>query len=710
MSLKQEFSLRQHQQHGADATLKRSGNIIFSHPTGSGKTLTSIAAFEGLKKENKANRALVVTPASLRENYGENGVKKFTNSKYVVYGNKQETNSDTSGKYAEPSDRNPEYGIISYEMFRQDPKKYIEGHGADTVIFDELHRIKNDTSLTYKALKDNRGLFKNFIGMTGSITSNTPADVVPLIDAMTNGNHRLGSKASFENRFVTTDKDGNKVVSNSILARSLIAPYVHNVTDEQLEGNTGLRRPDKQINEITLPLTGEHEELYRYAIDQLDPLTKAKLALGLGKLSKTELDAVFAKLVKARQVANSTHTLDRKISLEDAADNSVKVKRLLDDVEDHIKKTPDAQVVIHSQLVHGGIDVLEAGLKKRNIEFGKFIGKGNAGVTEKSRQKDVDDYNLGKKRVILISSAGGEGLDLPNTTMVAGLDGHWNPEKINQVEARGVRMGGLSHREEKDRKVIINRYLTKLPVSKIDAFKSAKRLIDPFEIADRVLSGEPVIYNPYKSTPTVDQLMYSVAKQKARGNAQMKDLFDKTAAYSIQSDKAILQEYLDRFQDKLLTGDYRGEWIDKEQENRYINKLRNYYSLATNPGVIAIKPKDLEKYQQRTPTTNALKHFGTGAVTGALITPLAGLGPIITMYNHDGAGKAALLAGVAAGLGAAVMGTASAIHNNKPHVTTPSSGAKSKIRLTDEELRDMLRGEAIRKEKTKDVNYVISFK
>ena len=340
MSLKDEYKLRDHQGHAVDTILKRGGNIIFSHPVGSGKTLTSIAAFERMKDEGMAKRALVVTPASLRTNYGENGVKRFTDSSYVVYGNKQEVSSDDTGLFKEPSESNPEYGVVSYEMFRENPEKYIKGHGADTVIFDEVHRIKNDESKTFKSLKENRHLFKNFIGMTGSITSNTPADVVPLIDAMTGGNHRLGSKAAFENRFVSKDKQGNKVVVNSILARSLIAPYVHNVTDEQLEEGTGMKRPDKYTNEITIPLTGEHEEYYRYAIDQLDPITKAKLAHGLGKLGKAEMDAVFAKLLKARQVANSMSMMNKEISLEESAEKSVKVKRLLDDVQAHLENTP----------------------------------------------------------------------------------------------------------------------------------------------------------------------------------------------------------------------------------------------------------------------------------------------------------------------------------------------------------------------------------
>ena len=708
MTLKKEYTLRGHQQDAIETAIKRDGNIILSHPVGSGKTLSSIATFEGLKSKGLANRALVVTPASLRTNYGENGVKRFSDSNYVVYGNKQENSTDKTGIFKEPDPTNPEYGVVSYEMFREDPTKYIKGHNADTVIFDEVHRIKNDDSKTFKALKESRGLFRNFIGMTGSITSNTPSDIVPLIDAMTNGNHRLGSKTSFENRFVSKDAKGNKIIVNPILARSLIAPYIHNVTDDQLEEGSGAKRPDKYINEISVPLSGQHEDYYRYAINQLDPVTKAKLKLGVGKLSKAETDQIFSKLLKSRQVANSMATIDPNMSLEESAEKSVKVKRLLDDVQDHLKNTSDAQVIIHTELIKGGIDVLEAGLKARGVEYGKFIGKGNAGVNEKARQKDVDDYNSGKSKVLLISSAGGEGLDLPNTTMVASLDGHWNPEKINQVEARGIRMGGLSHREEKDRKVIVNRYLAKLPVSNVDTLMETKRLIDPFEMGARFLNKQPVFYNPHKAMPTVDQLMYAIAKSKAKGNDQMKDLFDKTAEYSVKSDKEILNKYLEKYQNPLLTGDYQDKWINEEDENRYIGKLRQYYSSANRKGAVVIPTKDYEKYNDRTRGKHALINFGKGAVLSGGITAAYMLANLSARSIPL---KPALAIGGAASLGVGLIGGGVlAKELDKPHVTTSPGVAKTRLKLSDEELRRILRGEAVRKEEIKFKDHYIKVK
>ena len=701
MALKDEYKLKKHQESAADMAVKRDGNILLSHPVGSGKTLSSIGIFERLKEEGLANRALVVTPASLRTNYGEKGVQKFTNSKYRIYGNKQEISSDKSGVFGEPGDKGPEYGIVSYELFREDPEKYIKGHGADTVIFDEVHRIKNDDSKTFKALKESRDQFRNFIGMTGSIASNTPADVVPLIDAMTQGKHRLGSKASFENRFVTIDKQGNKGLTNKMLVRALLAPYVHHVTDEEIHESSDVPPPKKIINHIEVPLSDEHSEYYRYVIDQLDPVTKAKLRFGISGIGKANMDAFFAKLLKSRQVANSIHMINPNISLEESAEKSSKVKKLLDDVEAHLKETPDAQVVVHSELIKGGIDVLEAGLKKRGIEFGKFLGKGQEGITEASRQTDVKDFNSGKKKVILLSSAGGEGIDLPNTTMVASLDGHWNPEKINQVEARGVRMGGLAHREEKDRKVIINRYIAKVPLAKVDTIKNLWMNVSPERIIERAVAGEPVFYNPFKRPPSVDQAMYQIAAQKAKGNDQLKSMFEKTSAFSIDSDKRILNKYLDKYGDRLLTGDYDQSWIDEQDENRYISALKQYYTGAKNNKAIYVKPGEYESMKDRGRLEHAARSFGKGSIGGALAGSFLGL-------------QAAHVSPMAVPAVAAVMGVlggaANAWDSDNPHYTTQKAEAKKFLKLNDAQLRDMLRGQSVDIEEVKRKSHFIRMK
>lgn len=122
-------------------------------------------------------------------------MKKFTDSTYNIVGNKQEIQSRKSG-YGEVN-KDSDYNIVSYELFRSNPEKYISESGADTVIFDELHRSKNPTK-TYEAIRDTRHMYDKFIGGTGSVVSNKLTDVLPLIDAATAGEQRLTKPSTLQ--------------------------------------------------------------------------------------------------------------------------------------------------------------------------------------------------------------------------------------------------------------------------------------------------------------------------------------------------------------------------------------------------------------------------------------------------------------------------------------------------------------------------------
>ena len=50
---------------------------------------------------------------------------------------------------------------------------------------------------------------------------------------------------------------------------------------------------------------------------------------------------------------------------------------------------------------------------------------------------------------------------------------------MKQMEARGIRSGGLSHRRQKDRQVEVNRYLATMPRN-LGIFKSRLRTPDEF--------------------------------------------------------------------------------------------------------------------------------------------------------------------------------------------------------------------------------------
>ena len=497
-ALKKEVTLYPHQERAVN---RPGDSVIFAHAVGSGKTLSGLARFERLKEEGKAKKALVVVPASLRDNFGKEGVGKFTDSSFAMIGNKQETKK---GEGYGAIDPNADYNILSYEMFRKDPEGILAASGADTIIADEFHRGKNEGTMTTDSLKQLKGKYNHFIGLTGSVVSNGISDVQPLVDIASGGEHRLGeTKKEFDKTYLKRDSSKKyrdlhpsrrPIVgfSKEKELRKELGGYVDYVDYDDVKDLA--KMPDKLVNITKVPLTKEQVSIYKGLLKDQPAVRKMVLNKRVETLKDEEAAKAFSKLVESRKLMNSVGSVKPGISLSESAEMTPKTKRLLDDLTTHLNETPDGQAVLLSHLITGGHDVLEQGLKDRDISYGKFLGKGNDGVTETSRQQDVEDYKNRKKRVMLISAAGGEGVSLNDTTWEGVLDPHYNPEKMNQMEARGIRSNGLSHRPKEERAVEVNRYLATMPKT-LGLFKSRYR--------------------------TPDELMYDIAQNKDQQNQRL---------------------------------------------------------------------------------------------------------------------------------------------------------------------------------------------
>jgi len=499
-ALNSDIKLYPHQQRVVD---NPNTSMVVAHGVGSGKTLTSIAKFEKMKETGQASRALVVVPAGLRKNYGDSGVGKFTNSTYNVIGNSAERSSGHAG------DVNPkaDYNIISYEMFRRNPEHYIQAAGADTVILDEVHRTKNEGTATSEALRRVRPLYKNHIGLTGSLVSNSVSDLQPLVHIATNGQHSLGkNKAEFDQKWIIRDpsRKYRDLHPSRIPIKGFRDPkslgkelnkHIDFLSSEEAQVLADM--PGKRVNVVKVPLSHQQSKLYRRFLEDDKSVAKMIKTKRLETIKNDEAAAAYNKLTEARKLMNDVSAFSPGMSLEDSAKNSPKTKRLLDDLEKHLQTNPEGQGIVLTNLIRGGADIVGTGLKQRNIPSGHFLGKGVPGITEESRQADVEAFKKRRKRAIVVSPAGGEGLSLGDTTWEGVLDPHFNPERMNQMEARGIRSGGLKGRP--DRNVEVNRYISTMPKT-LGIFKSKIKTPDEFvyEIAQNKAVQNQKIYDLMK--------------------------------------------------------------------------------------------------------------------------------------------------------------------------------------------------------------------
>ena len=532
--VKEGYSPYPHQQGAVDKFFNR-GQIILAHATGTGKTATALFAFEKAKAAGKAKKALVVVPAGLKTNFVEAGIKKFTTSTYQVVGSKAASGKDPddSVRYLDDVSPGPDYTVLSYEMFRRDPVGLMRRSGADTLIFDEFHKLRGERSLTHKAALQARQFAKNFIGLTASPVNNNPAEIATLVNIATNG--QFMNKSLFKQRYMRTIGKqqgfwgGNKDIK-ALINPGEITHYVKPVVDVQTGESLGESMPAKQVEEVRVPMSAEQKLHYDYIMDKLGPIKKM-IASGETNLSPQQLSHVFGKIIHARRALNDISSSTPGVSKEQAALRTPKVQRLLDDVQKHLRETPDGKAVVYSNLIQGGLDVVAAGLKQRGVPFGVFSGTGRAigdqRVTKDSRDLDIANFKAGKQKVVLLSGAGAEGLDLKNATGFFSMDGHWNPERVHQAEARVRRLGGQAHRAPENRVVKIKRYESVYP--------------------------KGFLFNRHPGA-TVDEWVYNVARKKHNLNESMRSVLKQKTPKGMR-----MHKYLRKWRDP-QTGEWEYEY------------------------------------------------------------------------------------------------------------------------------------------------------
>ena len=551
-----------HQKAAEDKAISNDGQILITHGMGLGKTLTSINIADRLMREGKAKSVLAVVPASLRTNFSDNGVKKYTNDKVTVFGSLMEHSSHVYDKHVPKTP----YYVVSYDMFRKDPDAYLARTGADTLIVDEMHNFRNPDTVNYQQMKRVRGKVKNFIGLTGTPLNNHPYDTVPLVDIVTNGNHNLGkNKKEFSARFIRkvpeidmygkrTGEDVETLVNKEYLKAEL-GKWNHHATSDDLKHNDV---PKKLIQNIDVEMSPLQVEHYKFVMNRVPKSVRDQIRDGL-PVSRKEAFHILPMLQQARNVMNGVHYLNKDISLEESAIRTPKIKKALDDIQQHMRETPDAQIVVHSHMLEGGCDVMSAGLKARGISHGLFTGK----EKHEDREKAVKDYNAGKNKVLVISSAGTTGLNLPNTTMHVALDPHFNPAVIDQIEARGIRAGGQRNRNPEERRVLVRRY----------------RSVNPPNWYQRLGIG--------RKDMSVDEWMYGLASNKQDLNNQVDELM-KSAQYFYHGTP---EKNIPSIKEKGLLGSKRGDNFDNPDK---------WEPAATNgapdkTGVFLTKCKDYAK-------------------------------------------------------------------------------------------------------------------
>ena len=409
--------------------------LVAIHGLGSGKTLTSIAAQEALKM-----RSQVVAPAALLGNYAKERKKHLTG--------KSSRADLTSMQNMATKGKSPD---------------------APFLVVDEAHRARDPSSATFQTLKGNTA--QKRLLLSGSPFYNHPSDIAPLIDLAADANVLPYNKEDFTRRYITEKvvkpsigqrllnvvrSDENKVKPGTVpILYDKMAPELRDAFSKWVDYHPGSTEnfPEVTHEDVNVPMSSHQLKVYDTLMDKAPAWVAAKVKRGLPP-NKREAQQLNAFLTASRQAANTTAPF-----IQEGTPESPKIQAAFERMQKTLTDNPKAKGVVYSNYLGAGLDPYKKMLEGAGIPYGEFTGE----VPSKKRDQLVSDYNAGKVRTLLLSGAGGEGLDLKGTRLLQMLEPHWNAERGKQVEGRGARYMSHADLPPEERKLRVERYLSTRP-------------------------------------------------------------------------------------------------------------------------------------------------------------------------------------------------------------------------------------------------------
>jgi SNF2 family DNA or RNA helicase len=397
--------------------------LIAYHSTGSGKTLTALSALQKAMQD-KSDRALWVAPASLTSNFEKEKQK---------HGITFPGNVD----------------VYSYEKARSIADELAKNKYKLTVL-DEAHKLRNQDTGAATKLKPILGNSDKVLALTGTASYNDPVDTMNLIKLIDKNAPVITDKKKFYKSYVFPEKWTLKPKGKKEL-KEILNKYVDVYDTPQNSSDF----PTVTHKDVQVEMSPHQVEMYDYFMRKLPSDLRLKVTRKL-PMSPQDAGKLNSFSTAVREVSDSTAPFRKDIPIDDSTKLQLAAKNLLNMAKDN----DNFRGLAYSNFLGAGLEPYKEILSKKGIQPLLFTGD----LGKKQKNAIVSDYNTpGGKKVMLLSSSGGEGLDLKNTRLIQILEPHFNKSKIKQVEGRGARYQSHIGLPEKDRNVLIEHYTSTLP-------------------------------------------------------------------------------------------------------------------------------------------------------------------------------------------------------------------------------------------------------
>ena len=301
--------------------------------------------------------------------------------------------------------------VISYDMMR---RRYhdLQTVGYQLGIFDEFHKLRNYQTLQFKAAKSLVPHLPKIVGLSGTPVFNRPRELFNMLNLL---DERAWSWYSFFHTYCGWNKKGDSVDGAQNLPQ--LEERLRGIMLRRFKREVANQLPTFTRTVVPLQLSGEVMATYR-RLEAEDPTTIRKLIPGSDGYFANHL-AWFSALRQFLEQARAQHVLNW--------------------AEDFLESSTSKLVI------YCGYKATVRYLAERLERWG--VAEITGDVPNKERQNVIDRWqNTLGERVILLTSAGGEGIDLfgkgridCSTLLFAGRE--WSPATEEQIEGRLDRTG-----------------------------------------------------------------------------------------------------------------------------------------------------------------------------------------------------------------------------------------------------------------------------
>jgi superfamily II DNA or RNA helicase len=484
--------------------------LLAIHGTGTGKTLTAVASMNCIMKNYPKMNVIIITPTSLISNFKKE-MKKFG------------LNIDKP----ELRDRIRFYSFKEFVIDIHTNKKNFNICKENFVIIDEAHNLRN---LESKKKGSDSSKFKK---SPPGINSATILQCIKSASKVL-----LLTATPLQNRISDID--------------SLIA-MIDGTDVEHLPEDYTIYDIEKKFKcKISINPGNKKGSDYPIRIDKPKEETTFVMSPEYYKGYYDVQEKTGESFEKYGEKSNMFYNIVRRASLSLDDEKSPKVKWTFNKVKEEYNN--NRKSVIYTAWKESGVFKVRKLLDMAKIPYGIISGE----LTKNQRDMMRDAFNNDKIKILIITRAGGEGLDLKGTNNVILMEPNWNKEMDEQIIGRAIRYSSHAHLPEKLRYTNVYKLYMNKPVKK---FKD-----------DKLPSADEILYkiSYEKKEPVISEFMkllekYSIEKVNCDKCCKVKKLNNKSI-----TDSEFFEYYKLKKSDKKEINKDKKETKEKKSKKEYI--------------------------------------------------------------------------------------------------------------------------------------------